>query len=64
MQPLLEAAAAATGSPVQLPRITHAPGFEKYKDLAPGEAAHEAGYGGYLEATCCRHVTIVTAVAP
>jgi hypothetical protein len=45
MQPLLDAASAATGSSVQLPRIQHAAGFDKYKDLAPGEAAHEAGYG-------------------
>lgn len=45
MQPLLEAASAATGSSVQLPRIQHGAGFDKYKDLAPGEAAHEAGYG-------------------
>lgn len=45
MQPLLEAASAATGSSVPLPRIQHAAGFDKYKDLAPGEAAHEAGYG-------------------
>ena len=45
MQALLEAASAAAGSPVQLPSITHAPGFDKYKNLAPGEAAHEAGYG-------------------
>jgi hypothetical protein len=51
MQPLLDAASAATGSSVQLPRIQHAADFEKYKDLAPGEAAHEAGYG--KACTCC-----------
>jgi hypothetical protein len=45
MQPLLDAAAAALGRPVQLPTITHAPGYDKYRHLAPGEAAHEAGYG-------------------
>lgn len=45
MQALLDEASAAAGSTVQLPVITHAPGFDKYKDLAPGEAAHEAGYG-------------------
>lgn len=45
MQPLLAAASAATGQQLRPPLITHAPGFEKYKHLAPGEAAHEAGYG-------------------
>lgn len=59
MQPLLDAAtcaaaaascgdgsaAAAAAAPAQLPVITHAPGFDKYRNLAPGEAAHEAGYG-------------------
>jgi hypothetical protein len=45
MQVLLDEASAAAGSPVQLPAISHAPGFDKYKDLPPGAAAHEAGYG-------------------
>jgi hypothetical protein len=48
MQVLLDEASAATGSPVQLPVISHAPGFDKYKELAPGAAAHEAGYGELL----------------
>lgn len=50
MQALLDHASAAAGSTVQLPVITHAPGFGKYKDLAPGEAAHEAGYGKWAPA--------------
>lgn len=54
MQPLLDAAAAVLGRPVQLPTITHAPGFDKYRHLAPGEAAHEAGYGEWTVSGGCR----------
>jgi hypothetical protein len=52
MQPLLAAASAAVGTPVGLPRIVHAPGFDKYRHLAPGEAAHEAGYGAHVSSAC------------
>lgn len=45
MQALLQAGSADSSSPLQLPHISHAPGFDKYRNLAPGEAAHEAGYG-------------------
>jgi hypothetical protein len=52
---LLSAAAAAAGeaspSSLSLPSIAHAPGSwggGKYGGLAPGEAAHEAGYDAYM----------------
>lgn len=48
IQELLEAAPEAAGSPVQLPSISHAPGYAKYQSLAPGEAAHEAGYDAFM----------------
>lgn len=45
---LLQAASDAAGEPIQLPTIIHAPGFDKYRMLAAGEAAHEAGYDAYM----------------
>ncbi|KAF6265217.1 hypothetical protein COO60DRAFT_1035218 [Scenedesmus sp. NREL 46B-D3] len=47
-QALLAAASAAAGCPVTLPNISHAPGFDKYRALGAGEAAHEAGYDAYM----------------
>ncbi|KAF8069569.1 psi1 [Scenedesmus sp. PABB004] len=47
--PLLRAASAALrGAPVALPAVAHAPGFEKYRHLAAGQAAHEAGYDAWM----------------
>lgn len=34
--------------PLQIPSISHAPGFDKYQGLAPGALAHEAGYDAYM----------------
>jgi hypothetical protein len=36
----------------ELPRVEHAPGFEKYKGLEPGAAAHEAGYDAFMTGSC------------
>jgi hypothetical protein len=47
-QALLAAASAAAGYPITLPHITHAAGFDKYRSLGAGEAAHEAGYDAYM----------------
>jgi poly(A)-specific ribonuclease len=47
-QALLAAASAAAGCSITLPRISHAPGFDKYRALGAGEAAHEAGYDAYM----------------
>jgi poly(A)-specific ribonuclease len=48
VQQLLAAASQAAGAPVQLPTICHAPGCDKYRNLQPGEAAHEAGYDAFM----------------
>ncbi|KIZ04038.1 hypothetical protein MNEG_3922 [Monoraphidium neglectum] len=42
------ARAGATAEAAQLPQITHAAGFDKYRGLAPGAKAHEAGYDAYM----------------
>jgi hypothetical protein len=47
-QALLAAASAAAGCAITLPRISHAAGFDKYRALGAGEAAHEAGYDAYM----------------
>jgi poly(A)-specific ribonuclease len=47
-QALLAAASAAAGHPITLPHISHAAGFDKYRSLGAGEAAHEAGYDAYM----------------
>jgi poly(A)-specific ribonuclease len=47
-QALLAAASAAAGCNITLPRISHAAGFDKYRSLGAGKAAHEAGYDAYM----------------
>ena len=51
---LLEAGRVGGGdrASFQLPLVEHAPGFEKYKGLAPGAAAHEAGYDAFMTGSC------------